>query len=455
MQKALGTTPAAAGTPDGSIDVYNTLSWTRSELVSVPRELSAAGDRVTDDQGQPVPSQRLASGELVFLARSVPALASRRFTVSAGSSHVDATASVKGTALENELIRARVDENSGSIVELTAKGLDGNFADTSGGEAINEYLYLPGDDLKELKRSARARISVGEKGPLVASLVIESDAPGCKSLRREMRITAGMDHLELIDVVDKLRPPAKSYMAPEGKESVNFAFPFNVPDGEMVLDVPLGIIRPEQDQMPSACKNWFTVGRWADVSNSRRGITWVTLDAPLVQVGGLTARLLNSQTNPDVWRRHAEPTQKLYCWAMNNHWGTNYRAYQEGPTTFRFVLRPHGRSSVAEASRFAMGFSLPLLAIPARAGKTQTAPLLTIEPPDVLVTGLKPSDDGKAYIVRLYGASDQAAEAGLTWGNRPPKAVFFSDTSERRGDKVAARVTVPAKGLVTLRAELE
>ena len=114
---------------------------------------------------------------------------------------------------------------------------------------------------------------------------------------------AGSDYVEIINTVDKERLQAKSYHAQEGKESVNFAFPFNVPDGQMLLDIPLGAFRPELDQMPSACKNWFTVGRWADVANGDFGVTWVTLDAPLVEVGGITARLLNSQTDPDVWRK--------------------------------------------------------------------------------------------------------------------------------------------------------
>ena len=145
------------------------------------------------------------------------------------------------------------------------------------------------------------------------------------------------------------------------------------PAATIRLDVPLGVIRPETDQIPSACKNWLTVGRWADVANADFGVTWVTLDAPLVQVGGITATLLNSQTNPDVWRKKIEPTQKLYSWAMNNHWGTNYRAYQEGPVVFRFVLRPHrGPCSDAEASRFATDFSQPLVAVPGR-GKRRTA----------------------------------------------------------------------------------
>jgi hypothetical protein len=270
---------------------------------------------------------------------------------------------------------------------------------------------------------------------------------------RELRVVSGLDYVELVNTVDKARLPAKSYMAKEGKESVNFAFPFAVPDGDVRLDLPLAVCRPEADQMPSACKNWFTVGRWADVSNKNRGITWVTLDAPLVQVGGVTATLLNSQYDPNVWRKHVEPTQKLYSWAMNNHWGTNYRAYQEGPTVFRFILRPHRRRDLAEASRFATSFSHPLLPTRASGAKPSGTPFLRVEPEDVIVTALKPSDDGRAVIVRLFGASTRARSATLKWGGPQPVAVFLSDTSEHAGKEVGSRIEVPASGLVSLRAE--
>ena len=438
-----------------AIDVFNTTSWPRTELVTVPKSLSLGGDLVRDDKGRRVPSQRLASGELVFLAKDMPPFASRRYRVTEGQSHVASQAAAQGPTLTNGAVCLRVDEKTGGIVELMVKGVDGNFADTSEDEALNDYLYLIGDDLKGLRHNDAVTIRTGEAGPLVASLVIESPAPGCKKLTRELRVVAGLDYVEIINTVDKERLQARSYHAREGKESVNFAFPFAVPDGEMLLDIPLGVMRPEADQMASACKNWFTVGRWADVSNADRGITWVTLDAPLLQVGGLTATLLNSQTDPNVWRACVEPTQTLYSWAMNNHWGTNYRAYQEGPTVFRFVLRPHRKADAAEASRFATGFSQPLLVAPA-AGKSPAArPLLTVEPADVLVTCLKPSDDGRALIVRLFGASDQARSARLKWSGRKPAATFLSDTSERAGKSVSGPVDVPACGLVALRVEFK
>jgi len=484
--------------PPGAVDVFNTLSWPRTELVTLSKELSAAGDRVVDDKGKVVPSQRLATGELVFLARDVPPLAAQRYVLGGsvkaeglgdgrvagvppanrrrdafdtqpgdGSSAfqerhrqaaLDAatrqgSAFAQGTTLGNGVIYVQVDEKTGGIVNLTAKGVKGNFADTTGGEALNDYLYLIGDNVKDIKRNGPVTIHVGEKGPLVASLIIESAAPGCRKLVRELRVVAGLDYVECIDMVDKERLPAKSYMAKEGKESLNFAFPFAVPGGDVWLDLPLGMMRPEADQMPSACKNWFTVGRWADVSNRSRGVTWVTLDAPLVQVGGITATLLNSQTNPDIWRKNVEPTQKLYSWAMNNHWGTNYRAYQEGPTVFRFILRPHRRRDLAEASRFAIGFSQSLVAIPASGMQPSGTPLLRVEPADVLVTALKPSDDGRAVVVRLFGASAEPKSATLKWGSTQPARVFLSDTSERAGKPAGNRIEIPASGLVTLRAE--
>ena len=58
-------------------------------------------------------------------------------------------------------------------------------------------------------------------------------------------------------------------------------------------------------------------------------------------VGGITANLLGSQSNPNAWIEHLAPSQTLYSWPMNNHWHTNYKADQEGPTVFRYVILPH------------------------------------------------------------------------------------------------------------------
>jgi hypothetical protein len=448
------------GPASGQIDVFNTTSWSRTEVVVLSKKLSSPGDRVGDDSGRPIPSQRLADGELAFLARDVPPFGTRRFTVAAGDPVVEGHIVAGPDSLDNGLVRVRVDQTTGGIVEFVPSSLNSNLADTTAGEALNDFIFLPGEDLKKIQRNGQVKITLKERGPLLASLLIESDAPSCRKLAREVRITTGYDYVEVIDVVDKERaaipaqPGDGAFAQKGGKESINFAFPFRVPDGAVSMDIPLGWMRPEIDQMPSACKNWFTVGRWADVSNREYGVTLVTLDAPLLELGGLTANMTGSQTNPKVWRRTVDRNQRIYIWAMNNHWHTNYRAYQDGPVTFRFVLRPHRQLQPAEASRFATGFSQPLLAMPGRGAKPALGLQLDVQPADVLVTDLKPSDDGKALIIRLFGASGQDKEARFTWGSSAPRQLKLSDTGEKAGLPVSGSVPVPAWDLVTLRAEL-
>ena len=95
---------------------------------------------------------------------------------------------------------------------------------------------------------------------------------------------------------------------------------------------------------------------------------------------------------------------------MNNHWETNSRAEQEGWTTFRYAVRPHGTYDAAGSGPLRRGKHHALDRGAGR-GRKPAASRLKIEPADVLATALKPSDDGKALIVRLYGASGKDAVA--------------------------------------------
>ncbi len=462
-QSGAGRQPVLSETKPGEsgsvscIDVFNTTSWPRSEVVLIPYAHPATANFVTDDQGRPVPAQRLASRDLAVFVRDLPPFSGRRYTLSKEGKAAARAGDLKagGAVIENNRLRVRLDEKTGGIVELRAAGIEANLADTAGGHALNDYLYLIGDDPAALQRNGPVTITVRERGPLVASLLVESDAPGCHKLSREIRLFAGADYVELLDTVDKKRIEAKSYLANEGKESVHFAFPFNVPGGELRLDAPLSVVRPEKDQMPAACKDWLSVGRWAEVANRDFGVTWVTLDAPLVEAGCMMPPLLNSRTTVDSWRKKIEPTQKLYSWVMNNHEETNYRAYQEGTVQFRYVLRPHrGSAGDAENSRFATGFSQPLVPLPGHGIAPGGTPLLRVEPAGVLVTALKPSDDGQAWIVRLLGAGGAPATAKLAWSQPAPKRVWLSDTSERPLQRLTGDVPVPAWGVVTIRAEI-
>jgi hypothetical protein len=253
--------------------------------------------------------------------------------------------------------------------------------------------------------------------------------------------------------VDKERIQATNYQAIEAKESLSFGFPFKVPNANTLLDIPLAAMRPLADQIPVSCEDWFTIGRWVNVANASAGLTWVTLDAPLLQFDDPIAGIRDRGSISGAFK--GGPSH-LYSWLMNNRWGTNYRAYQDGLTEFRYLLRPFQKSDPAEATRFATGFDQPLLATqPAEKQSAQGFTLPRPDSADVVITAAKPSDDGRALIVRLFGASGKEHTVSLQWPGRHPAHLFLSNTSEEPVSKVNDAITVAGYGLVTLRAEFE
>lgn len=442
----LASVAAAEKSPESSaVDVFNTNSWPRTDLVVLSKEQSRAGDRVVAADGSSIPSQRLYTGELAFLAKDIPPLAAKRFTIVAGEPNPQGQAKATASTLRNSIASVEVDPVSGAIVGLRTAGSDQNLVDTKSGVALNRYYYVLSDKVHEAKTSGNATITVKDNGPLVATLQIDSDAPGARQFSRQIRVVDGLDRVDIGNVIDKT--PIRE------KEAVHLGFAFNVPGGEMRVDIPWAVIRPEVDQLPGACKNWLSVGRWVDVSNTECGVTWATLDAPLLEVGSMTANIMGPLTKPEAWLGRLEPSQTIYSWVMNNHWYTNYRADQEGPTRFRYALRPHQGYDAVAAQRFGIEVSQPLVVLPAQGSAPTGMPLLELDTPEVIVTAMKPSADGRAWIVRLFAAAGRNAEVNLRWKAMQPSAVSRSDLSETLGKAVSGPIQIPAWSAVTLRAE--
>jgi len=415
--------------------VQNTNSWLRTGLVTIPADWPRAGDWVVDDGGATVFSQRLLNGDLAFMANDVPAFGSRKHYVHSGETNQAGSAQVAGNTLTNGVLTVVVNTTTGSIESITGNASGRQIVNPEKG--VNQYWYVPGRNPEEAVTNSGARITVKETGPLVASLVVESAVPGCRKLTREIRLVSGLDRVDIINVVDK--EPVRT------KESVHFGFAFSVPEGVMRMDTPWAVVRPECDQLPGSCKNYYTVQRWVDVSNQDYGVTWSPIDAPLVEVGKIRV------DGPFV--KTIEPSQTLYSYVMNNYWETNYKADQEGPTVFRYSIWPHGRFDSAAAARFGVETSQPLVAAPALPTGPVAPPLLEIEPAGVIATGLKISQDGNDFIVRLFGASGKPESVRLTWRGKGQPQMWLSDLSEKPGEKIDGTVDIPAWGMVTVRVD--
>ena len=280
----------------------------------------------------------------------------------------------------------------------------------------------------------------------MASLLVESEAPGCVKLSREIRVVDGLDRVDIINVLDK--------KAVREKEGVHLGFAFNVPDGVMRMDIPWAVMRPEIDQIAGACKNWFSVGRWVDVSNrrARRHLG----DARCADGGGGR----NHRRS-----RSARMTEPRGLAGQDRAVADALLDGDEQPLVHQLQGRPGGPNHVplqpaaAQAVRSGGGAAVRHRAQPAAGGRGSPGaapsgrPLLELPSRDVLVASIKPSEDHKATIVRLFGAAGRPAKVTLRWGEKPPQRVWISNLAEEKVGAATGAVDVPAYGLITLRAE--
>ena len=423
-----------------AVDVFNTSSWTRTDLVTLPKSVTVPGDDIKDTDGRLVRSQRLSNGDLAFLAENVAPFSAKRFIFHSDETSVSGNATARRTQLSNGTIELNVNDRTGAIQSLRCKKLNTEFVNRTTGLGLNDYFYVAGRDPKDPQRNGAVRISIKEQGPLVASLLIESDAPGCHKLTRELRLIDGIDRVDIINTIDK----QKIYK----QEGVHLAFDFNVPEGVMRMDTPWAVVRPETDQLSGACKNYFTVQRWVDVSNADYGVTWATIDAPLVEVGAIT----NDPRGKSVgWIKRIEPSTTLYSYVMNNYWETNYKAGQEGPTTFRYSITPHKTFDSGAAARFGIERSRPLVVVPVDGKAPVRSSALSVKPDSVIVTAFKPSADGKAKIMRLFNAGGRTEEVTLTWAKPASVTMWRSNLAEDKGPRVVGPIEMTAYEIITLR----
>ena len=446
-----------------AVGVFNTLSWPRNGLVTVPVLQSKLYDSVCEEKGRTVLSQRLSTGELVFFASDVPALGMKSYYLKSKKSKTSGKLA-QGNILDNGIIKVVIDPSTGDISSLINAGLE--FVDQKATCLLNSYRYLHGnkkntttgpqyaggsqtsyskvDQPINATGPSEVKIAIKDNGPLLATIQVESKAEGCNSLLREITVIAGQPDVSIKNTLEK-QPILE-------KEGIHFGFGFNIANPVTRVDIPWGIMELEKDQLSGANRNWIAFQRWLDISNSEKGITWCSLDAPVFESGRMTANIIGGATNSPEWITYLNPSATIYSWALNNHWHTNFPLSQEGKIQFRYRILPHNSNYDAVVSnRFGMEQAEPLILSPIKANFKLKPPMAIQGSQSVVLSILKTSSDGKSTQVRLRSISNKDELVKLDWLSREPKAIQVIDlNSEPSAQKNHDEFLVPAKGFVTL-----
>ncbi|SHM03138.1 glycosyl hydrolase-related protein [Mucilaginibacter sp. OK098] len=444
--------------------VFNTLSWARNGLITISNDQSEGVLSVRDENNKLVESQRLSTGELVFLASDVPALGTKNYTLSTESGGKSGVKMAKGNILDNGLVKILIDPVTGDITSLKDKtGVE--FVNPGDACNMNSFRYLLGSGKPAssgpqyaanvttpfsttLQKPVHAtgptevQTLIKENGPLLAAIEVTSKADGCNKLTREVRVIAGMPEIEINNLVDKI--------AITEKEGIHFGFSFNIPNGRTRIDVPWSVVEIDADQLPAANRNWICFQRWLDISNEGKGITWCSLDAPTFESGNITANIIGGAFHSPEWIQHLPLSSTIYSWALNNHWHTNFPLSQEGKLSFRYRILPHQYAyDAVKANRFGLEQSQPLIATPVKE-KISLNTLVKIDNLNVFISIIKTSEDGKSMIIRLRSLSDKPEKVNLSFPSFKPQSIRTCVADETPGEEAGNSINMLPHGITSL-----
>jgi alpha-mannosidase len=247
-------------------------------------------------------------------------------------------------------------------------------------------------------------------------------------------------------------------------EATYIAMPFAVPDATARLDLGGQAMRPEADQIPGCCRDYFTVQNWVDFSSAEWGVTVACPDNPMVQLGDF--HFGHDQSRFELERA------LLLGWVTNNYWETNFRAYQPGKVSARYLILPHaGGFDEAQAHHFGMEAAVPVTLQsafePARAGAAlpRSASFLALPEPPIVVLHVLPAwaqhdSERSAVFVRLLNASDETQAAVIGSGLLAVRGVqqcdlFGTPVSSLDVADGTVRLEIPARRVAVLRLTVD
>jgi len=425
--------------------VINTLSWNRTGLVTLTKAQTAGVDRLLDDQQQPVLSQRLSNGELIFLARDIPALGSRYYTIRPGLPGTIAAMAIAPTGMQSDSLVLELDTASGNISSIKSRADGYEYVNAAAG--INSYSYVSGvyngqDQPKPALTVENVSFSIKEKGPLLVSLLVRSKAPGVQYFDREIRL---YNHSRTVEIENTL-----SKIPTRNKESIHIGFSFAIPGGVSRMEMPWSIVMPNTDQLPGANKNWFAFQRWADVSNTGHGVTWSAIESPLIEWGELSGNILDGARQHWLWKKELAASSTLYSFILNNHWDTNFPLEQGGIIKESYSMQFHNGYDAVAASRFGLEAHRPLLVVQAKKNIIEK-PIVHIDNPAIMLSVLKKTEGSHTMLLRVKSVSSSAEPLQLSWPSAKPREIIVCNAAEEPIGKMRDNFQVTPFGMATLK----
>lgn len=390
---------------------------------AVPYELY----EITSPQA-PVPyaSYRYASGafdprenlDIRFIAEDVPPMGYKVYKIRpAKKRNYIGSVKIGRNTLENRFYKLELDPKSGVITSIFDKELGRELIDKDAVHGGNQ-LVIRSSQTAEVFTSGKARIEKGRNGALSGSLLIKTEAIGYPQITQEIILYSDIKRIDIANrVLKDSTPMLETY----------FAFPFAFDKPKFKYEGSLSVIEPAKDQFPGSNTDYYCIQHWADVSDSKSGVTISSIDAPMMQFGAnwplYISQAHHGYTPPNFDHpfHTAEDVKKghIYSFVLLNNYRTNFSPTQNGDLLFRYSITSH-EGDWQQGRAFDFGYDVSVPFVPALTQGKQEASLpmefnfLSVDKDNVVLLTLKRAEDDDGYIVRLMETQGKDAEVTIT-----------------------------------------
>lgn len=404
---------AAAVSNADSVVVYNSLSWTRTDLARIPlgsalmAEEFTLRDAVT---GQTVPYQKdPAAATLLFVARDVPPVGFRRYAIEhTAAPAVTNRLSISARTNENSRFRVVLD-NWGYISSIFDKEAGRQVVDTGDACQFNRMIqasngqWFFGLNSVVSNPVASPVFTVTRNGPVAASLRVTR--AGHPHADAEVTLYDGLDRIDIVDTPDRSN---MLYAAvTDNSRYYGLTFPFNLTNAEARIDTAAGWCNPRTDMLAGSYKGAFAIQNGLDLSETGYGVTLATPDVTTHAFGGFQGNGVFPPPNPTVVSTFIRYADEAYIKPAGKIGRVTDEPGASNRWDLYYAVHPHirGFDAVADA-RFGWEICSPLqgrvvAASPGGVLGGSALTFLTVDVPNVLITSIKKAEFGTGLIVKL------------------------------------------------------
>ena len=428
--------------PD-ALEVINTTQFLRTDIAKLPDVFVNKINSdlyLVDDLGNEVPTQILSDGSVIFLVKDLEPFSSKRFYIGKSKSKFSfLPLKLDGNSITNDFFKVSLDKDNGYIKEIYLNDANVNYVNNNEAYNLGEYIYVNGRKPENPITAPKTNLNIVEQGPILTSYKINYDAEGCNSLEQEIKIISGVERIELNYSIDK----QKIYTP----EAIRLAFPINLPDNRINIENAFGYYQPGFQQIKGSCKNFYTVNNYLDMSNNNFGMTIISPDAPLFEIGKMT-----NDANIIGWLDEAVYGNTVYSFLMNNYWHTNFCATQEGKSNYRFILYPHKEFDPVNSAKQSIFVERPLVVLPVKKESESFKPFLSYDNLNISIISMQPIENDKYIWITLYNSSDKETKVDLKFINKP-KVIYESDLLKNKNKIIDTTIKIPRLDLRSILVE--